>query len=416
MVDRSYESLQPGEELPRVTNRIALIDAFGRLCTCATDGSDYRVLTRRDRLYQFPAWSPDGRLIAAVGSDRGGAGVYVFEDDLHGRQLQLYRSAGDEKRTPFYLYWSPDSQRLSFIANDPVGGIALYTVAPEAQAQSALIAYGQPFFWQWSHDSRELFIHAGVAGSGRLALFEMHDTFDDTPNRALPGYFQSPGISVDGNYLAYTVLNQQEQSQLIVETRDGRRQFVHTHRGALALSWSPTGERLVYMAPEDDATHFFGPLHLLRPGGQPRRLTPGPVLAFFWSPDGNKIAFFAPTRTTPIETLDPQQAIVFRNGHAPPAMQRITLPDVMRMELWVIDLAVPSRQQLFNFQPTRLFVNQFLPFFDQYALSHRIWAPDCSALVLPIVREGRDSVVTVPLKPGAPRLLANGYAGYWSQQ
>lgn len=399
-----------------MTNRIALIDAFGRLCTCAPDGSDYRVLTRRDRFYQFPAWSPDGRLVAAVGSDRSGAGVYIFEDDPHGQQIQLYRSAADDKRSPFYLYWSPDSQRLSFIANDPLGGIALHTVPPLPLAESAVIAYGQPFFWQWTPDSRELFIHAGVAGSGRLALFEPRDTLDDTPNRALPGYFQSPGISPTGDYLAYAMLDTQEQSRLVVESRDGRRQFVQSHRGALALSWSPTGERLVYMAPEDEASHFFGPLHMLRPGGQPRRLTPGPVLAFFWSPDGNKVAFFAPTRTQPLENVDPQQAIVFRNGHEPPAMQRITLPDVVRMELWVIDLAVPSRQRLFNFQPTRLFVNQFLPFFDQYALSHRIWAPDGSALVLPIVRDGRDCVVTVPLGREAPRLLANGYAGYWSQQ
>ena len=43
------------------------------------------------------------------------------------------------------------------------------------------------------------------------------------------------------------------------------------------------------------------------------------------------------------------------------------------------------------------FVSQLLPYFDQYALSHRLWSPDSASILLPLVdASGRDQVVVVP--------------------
>jgi TolB protein len=63
-----------------------------------------------------------------------------------------------------------------------------------------------------------------------------------------------------------------------------------------------------------------------------------------------------------------------------------------------------------------LFVSQFLPFFDQYALSHRLWSPDSSALVLPARVEGASQIMLFPADGGEPRPVAPGSMAFWSHE
>jgi TolB protein len=73
--------------------------------------------------------------------------------------------------------------------------------------------------------------------------------------------------------------------------------------------------------------------------------------------------------------------------------------------------------RLATFEPSRLWLSQFLPFFDQYALSHSIWSPDSSALVLPMVNdEGRPGVYVVSASDGRRSFLTDGVIGFWSRQ
>ncbi len=396
-------------------NRIALIDETGRLCTCNPDGSEYRILTRRDRLYQFPVWSPDGRYIAAIGSDRAGAGIYLFSDEVYGTQWQLYRSLVGTRQSPFYLYWSPNSQYVGFIANNPVGGIGFFTVTATKRPHVKLIALGQPFFWQWGRQANELFLHSGVSETGRLQLINPHDEAPEMPNHATPGYFQAPGISGDGSYLAYATLDDAENTLVVIEDRETERTVSHPHRGAVALSWSPTRNQLAFMAPRNKTSHFFGPLSLMSLQGNVRPITGEPILAFFWSPDGNKIAYFSPTRIQTFNRFVGGSGVMYLNGHNPPQMLANNQQEMIQMELWIIDLVANNRQKLFHFQPSALFLNQFLPFFDQYALSHRIWSPNSDAIVLPIVQDGKNRVVNITLKQSPPILLGEGLFGSWSQ-
>jgi TolB protein len=61
------------------------------------------------------------------------------------------------------------------------------------------------------------------------------------------------------------------------------------------------------------------------------------------------------------------------------------------------------------------FVNQLLPYFDQYALSHRLWSPDGTSILLPLVdNAGRDRLVVVSADGSEPRPIADGVSGFWS--
>jgi TolB protein len=57
-----------------------------------------------------------------------------------------------------------------------------------------------------------------------------------------------------------------------------------------------------------------------------------------------------------------------------------------------------------------------LPYFDQYALSHRLWSPDSSALVLPIQVQDEARIFVVPVSGGQPQEIAVGDMAFWSQK
>ena len=54
-------------------------------------------------------------------------------------------------------------------------------------------------------------------------------------------------------------------------------------------------------------------------------------------------------------------------------------------------------------QPGQVFVDQLLPYFDQYALSHDLWAPDSSSILLPTVdAAGAPKVALMPRDGSQP--------------
>jgi hypothetical protein len=53
------------------------------------------------------------------------------------------------------------------------------------------------------------------------------------------------------------------------------------------------------------------------------------------------------------------------------------------LSLKVIDADTLQTRLLGAFVPSPLFAGQYLPFFDQYDRSHRLWSPDSDALVMP---------------------------------
>ncbi|MBC8075883.1 MAG: hypothetical protein H7Y32_07400 [Chloroflexales bacterium] len=85
------------------------------------------------------------------------------------------------------------------------------------------------------------------------------------------------------------------------------------------------------------------------------------------------------------------------------------------LALWVVDVASGEQRRLLAFQPLPLFINQFLPFFDQYAHSHRLWSPDSDALVLPALGASGPQILVVPTDGSLPRTLLRGIMAFWSQ-
>lgn len=396
----------PGERRAAGVNRIVFVDPDGRLGTVAPDGGDPRLVSGEGVMYQFPAWSPDGSRIAAVGNDGAQGLLAVLPDQESAPAVDVYQSAG---RSPFYLYWSPDGRRVSFLANNP-GGIALHLVPADGSAESRVLATGQPFYWDWGQEADQMLIHTGGAGAGaRLAVI---DTEGATMANGLatPGLFQAPGISTSGRYIAYAEAG--DELKVVIADNGGNRVAEAPHRGLAALSWSPAADQLAFTSPEQAQVSFIGPLRLLdAESGEARTLVRDPVITFFWSPDGRTIAYL--TRET--SGGGPQAS-------RPPGLARVvpvSTPfqdqDRLVLRLWVVDVASGEQRLLSSFQPTPIFVTQFIPYFDQYALSHRLWSPASDALVLPrLDGSGRQGIYVIPIDGGQQQRVADGSMAFWS--
>ncbi|MBK8900734.1 MAG: hypothetical protein IPM53_06120 [Anaerolineaceae bacterium] len=398
-------SLPPTLEPEDAINRIVFVNSEGQLVSLAPDGSEQRLLTSAQQRFQFPAWSPDGRFVAAVGADPTGAGIFVVDDsetDATPEPLYAHRRDG-----PFYLYWSPDSRQVSFLASHP-DGMGLHLVQADGSADSRLLTIGGPLYWQWTADSRQMLIHSGFAGEN--SRLELIDAAGDGTGDSLaaPGFFQAPGISADGRYLAYAEEISGASSRLVVVDTQSDNLAQQRHAGLVAMAWSPTANQLAYTTgSEPDSRSFVGPLRLIdAASGDIRVLSQEPIVAFFWSPDGRYVAAISFLRNGEgdINVQGGKTAV------AKPAVQQ-NLP---RLRLLVYDVTSDEGRLLFDFVPTITFATQFLPFFDQYALSHRLWSPQSDALVLSMVEDGRNQIFIINITTGQKRFLAEGLMPFWS--
>jgi TolB protein len=401
-----------GTPLPE-PGRIAFITENGQVMTMAPDGGDGRLLTAARFRHQFPAWSPDGKRLAVIGRDA----IYLLQDAADSAPRELYASS---RENPFYLYWAPDGRSLSFLANDALDGIALRLLDAEDPANERRLASGTPLYWHWSTDSRQMLVHTGESGAeASLALLSASGE-GEGQEIAMPGSFQAPAISADGLYWAYADSTGDGDSRLIIsEVADGvaagRELLRERHAGMVALSWSPTAPQLAFTTGlEARSRSFWGPLRLFdAETGEERLLSRSLVLAFFWSPDGRHLAVIHSGRSVPdggVNALRPES----ENGRRPVLGKMAQPPDAHRFYLSVINVATGASDELLAFTPSTMFIAQFLPFFDQYARSHRLWSPDSQFVVLP-VREGDENhVKVIPIDGRAPLDLGVGDMPFWS--
>jgi TolB protein len=397
--------------------RIAAVDAAGALSSMNVDGGSIVTYPAPGVTFQFPAWSPDGTRIAAIGTDDRGAGVYVFAAPGGGSVATAptiaYKSAD---HPAFYLYWDPNGKALAFLTTEP-GGIALRYVAADASAPDSTVRTGSPMYWQWVDPTR-LLVHSGGNAPGAFVGEVGPDGAVTAPIAIEPGLFRPPGVSGGGGYLAYSTPGQGDSASVVVDSRDGA-----THRevsvfGGAALEFDPVGDALAFVAPDQaGATPDLpiGPLRAVDPAsGVVRTLLGGSVVAFFWAPDGRTIAALrlgAPGDTNVAARSDAVASLA-RAGVPPDAAQTAA---GVQLRIVFVDVASGSIRSERTGRLSDLFISQVLPFFDQYALSHRVWSPDGTSILLPLDDDQGVSQLTIIPADGSPvRQLAPGVIGFWS--
>ncbi len=394
---------------PPLPARIAVVDAAGVLTTMDDHGgSSLRHPVDGVKL-QFPAWSPDGSRVAAIGTGTGGGGVYVFQAREGGADpatatdpTVVYRSPDS---LPFYLYWTPDGRNVTFLTQEPTE--LSFRVAPaDGNSAGAIVRHGSPLYWDWVDPSRAL-VHVGGGTDAFLGEVGL-DGAAGQPNATTPGVFRSPAVSRDSSHRAFMIDTGGGSGSIVIEGRDGGNRHEIPVPGLAAFTFAPAGTSLAFTAPA--AANIqppdlpIGPLRIVDVAtGSVRTVQEGSLVAFFWSPDGKTIA----TLRIPAP------------GENDVALASATVPaaDTPGYDLSVafVDVATGEARAPKKIRITPLFALQILPFFDQYALSHRFWSPDSASILLPLVNDaGVDGVVVLPKDGSAERRLADGEMGFWS--
>jgi len=148
------------EPVPR---RIAVVGTTGALSTIDDQGGSVVPHDVAGVVFQFPAWSPAGTHVAAIGQAPRGTGVYVFdagpEDLSPAAPAVIYESA---EQPPFYLYWSPDSEQITFLTTE-ADGLALRMVPADGSGSAYVVRAGAPMYWDFVDPAR-LLVHSGPSG------------------------------------------------------------------------------------------------------------------------------------------------------------------------------------------------------------------------------------------------------------
>lgn len=408
--------------------RIAVVDAAGALRSMNADGGSIVSYPAPGVTFQFPTWSPDGSRIAAVATDGLGAsaGIDVFAVPAGGSPATgptvVYRRPD---HPAFYAYWAPDGKALAMLTNEP-NGIALRLVAADGTAPDTTVRNGAPMYWQWVDPTRML-VHSGGGLPGAFVGEVGLSGAPANPAASSGGPFRTPGLSSIGTYIAYATSGQGDSGAVVVDSRDGATHHEVPIFGGAAFEFSPVGDTLAFTAADKTGTAAelpVGPLRAIDPAtGTVRTLLGGSVVTFFWSPDGRTIAALrlnGPGDTNVASRSDAVATLARAGSADEPGARSVAAPAAqtavgLSMLVAFVDVATGAVRSERAGRIAELFLNQVVPYYDQYALSHRFWSPDSRSIVLPLEDEqGVSQLTIIPADGSDSHQLTTGELGTWS--
>ncbi len=395
------------------TGQIAVVRDDGSLWLLDADGRPTILQSGENGTFGFPTWSPDGSLLAAVQTSFTESTILVFDVEQAASLLPVKPRVIFRSKTigPFYLSWTPDGKDVSFLASD-AESLKLWLAPADGSAPldgsgpRAVVRAGNPFYFDWI-DADHLFAHIGTGSDAFLGEIGRDGVAIGKALRR-PGVFRSADVSADGKFIGYVRAGTTDEDAVVVAARDGSLERSMPVFGLSAVDFSPTDDTLASIGPiEATATSPgvpIGPLRLIDArSGVVRSLLDGPVVSFAWSPDGKTIAAIGLVRV-------PRGSAV---SSASPDPSTAPTGDV-EVHMWFVDVASGDILSEPEVVPAARYVQGLMEYFDQYALSHRLWAPDSSSILLPQSDATGSTHVDVFFPDGTSPIALEGDIGFWS--
>jgi TolB protein len=358
-----------------------------------------------------PAWSPDGSRIAAIVAAPVLTKLEVVEP-VGGGVTDLYGSAAG---APFYLQWAPNGARVGFLAEDAAQGISLRvamtngTKPSDGVAHDGVLRRGAPLYFAWP-DANRLLLHVGTGGTAFTGVVGLGGK---GIGATLPGTGDFRVAAAGRDSVAYVTSG--SEPAIVVAAVDGGVLARMAAFGPAALAFDPGGTRLAAIAsPERGGAAYgfpLGPLRVLRPAtGDVRTLVGDGAFAFYWSPDGTTIAVLRLAPSGGSGSAARGDDILAATGPTPGPSGSV---EVHLVFVNVGDGTVRSDRVV---QLGEAYIDNVLPYFDQYALSHPVWSPDSRAIVLPLDDgAGRTMATVLGVDGGDPRPIAEAVYATWSR-
>ena len=359
-------------------------------------------------VYGEPTWSPSSDQIAFLRSMRSSGEALDVDILVAGRDGDWDEIDSGSER-PFYMYWAPTGDSLSFLASRPGETISLWI--KNLDNQGFRVDQGQPYYWDWAPDGQRLFAHVGGStdfnpDAAYLSFFDRSQNQDllDLP----PLSFQAPAYSPDGTRILVSSRPKLGSDVLLMLGVEGEViQEVMSVEGRASFGWSKTGTHFALSIGPDLGGAHVGILSLFQLNDEGRaeleRKIAEDVIAFWWSPDGRKIAYFVPV-LSPTDLSQPISTNVQEDNE-------------LFLELYVYDVEDDVSRRLSSFRPTAEFL-RIMPYYDQYQRSATIWSADSQLISYASMGTGSVGEIFVinAADNDGPRRIATGEIAYWSRR
>ncbi|HJS26594.1 MAG TPA: hypothetical protein VJ913_05650 [Actinomycetota bacterium] len=375
-----------GDPIPTVPSdvaalggRLAVLDPIGNLVTVNPDGSGEVVLAEVEpglSEVRQPTWSPDGDRVAWVL-------VEATEDQTLDAIVatSTHQGARPTETTtavvPFYLSWDPTSSRIAYLGGREMD-IELGIVEAE-RGRGTPLDTGQPFYLSWGPGGDQLLVHVG---EDRLERIDLDGSLTKVADR--PGTFFAPVWTTDGRAFVYASVEGDGQRLVVHDVEEPAGRSLVPFDGLVRFVVSPDGRRIAFQILEQQRALPLTVIDVRT--GETTEIVEGITGGFFWSPDGARLLYLTP---------DPDEEQFWYRWGVWDGTSSFTTPR------FLLSLVV---------------VEEYLPFFEQYAQSMSLWSPDGSAWVYPGENEaGERGIWVQSAEPDrAPVLVADGTFVAWS--
>ena len=342
--------------------------------------------------YSWPTWAPDSQQLACFArqGEDGPASVYTVAAD----GVESWERANLGQGAPIYGNWSPQADMFTVLVQRGDRQLSLETIGIARPGTTHTLLTGAPLFWSWAPQGQLVAAHVGDNETGRVVLLEAATGSIVREVSTSPGTFRVPVWSPDGELLTYVERGADgNQTLRLFDIQSGESAPVSQASGMTAALWSPDGQALVFSSTQRQNSLLSPALHLLDLStGQTATLLETPVAGFLWAPQGTHLVYLS---------VDVQHS---------------------QLRWHRYDRTTGESQELIRFLPSREQTLQF-SFFDQYAASHPLLAPDGALLTftghLPDAAAQpattAPTVYTLPLTPPfTPQAIAAGSFACWN--
>jgi TolB protein len=389
---------------PDFPGRIAVIgDDYNVYTLSAADTAQLTTDGSRERAYQWPTWARDGRLaffccdLTSTSNLR--TGVFISPDGMASARQVMSTIA----QPIIYANWSPAAcsadgacWTLSILVNDLRSNrLRVELVRDEGSEHTVReVAIGAPFYTTFSPDGQSIFMHRN---NFLLEVYDIAANRSRLIEGRSSGTFQTAAWSPVDNSLLYGIAGSDQTTTLVINQDGNIRTVASGLSGLVAFVWSPDGTMIAYRTRTQRSLDPVVVVNartgrVISTGGQD-------VFAFWWSPDSRKLAFLSLVRPGDAALLSRQPV-----QDAPNVRTRWVIMDVETGELTALSPFVPNYELAY-----------FANYFDQFAVSHRVWSPDSRYLVYSeAVGADSNQVTLADTLTGESFRLTEGRLGVWS--